>query len=107
VILANFLIDQRSFGPGLPDCSWYKIPKREKYTKLPQTIPNVHKIYHHLPLQGPPKFTQVSIFGFKTNHLATLIWAIFFRRKMRPTPKTIAQFSPRTESGHAVSLFVL
>jgi hypothetical protein len=30
--------------PGLPDFSWYKIPKREKYTKLPRTIPNVHKI---------------------------------------------------------------
>jgi hypothetical protein len=28
--------------PGLPDFSWYKIPKREKCTKLPQTIPNVH-----------------------------------------------------------------
>jgi hypothetical protein len=22
---------------GLPDFSWYKIPKREKYTKLPRT----------------------------------------------------------------------
>jgi hypothetical protein len=29
----------------LPDFSWYKIPKREKYTKLPQNIPNYHKIY--------------------------------------------------------------
>jgi hypothetical protein len=29
--------------PGLPDFSPYKIPKREKYTKLPQTIPNIHK----------------------------------------------------------------
>jgi hypothetical protein len=30
--------------PGLPDFSWYKIPKRGKYTKLPQTILNVNKI---------------------------------------------------------------
>jgi hypothetical protein len=29
----------------LPDFSRYKIPKREKYTKLPQNIPNVNKIY--------------------------------------------------------------
>jgi hypothetical protein len=29
---------------GLPDFSLNKIQKREKYTKLPQTIPNVHKI---------------------------------------------------------------
>jgi hypothetical protein len=29
---------------GLPDFSWFKITKREKYTKLPRTIPNVHKI---------------------------------------------------------------
>jgi hypothetical protein len=28
----------------LPDFSWYKIPKLKKYTKLPQTIPNDHKI---------------------------------------------------------------
>jgi hypothetical protein len=31
--------------PGLPDFSWYNIPKREKYTKLPQNVPNVHEIY--------------------------------------------------------------
>jgi hypothetical protein len=29
-------------------------------------------MYHHLPLQSPPKFTQIWIFGLKTNHLATL-----------------------------------
>jgi hypothetical protein len=29
----------------LPDLSRYKIPKRKKYAKLPQNIPNVHKIY--------------------------------------------------------------
>jgi hypothetical protein len=29
----------------LPDFSWHNIPKREKYSKLPQIIPNVHKIY--------------------------------------------------------------
>jgi hypothetical protein len=35
--------------------------------------PSVHKIYQHLPLQDPPKFTQIWIFGSETNHLATLI----------------------------------
>jgi hypothetical protein len=29
----------------LPDFYWYKIPKREKYTKFMRTIPNVHKIH--------------------------------------------------------------
>jgi hypothetical protein len=72
---------------GLPDFSWYKIPKREKiwqiatnYTKCPLNItkdrkigPSVHKIYQHLPLQDPPKFTQIWIFGLKTNHLTTLV----------------------------------
>jgi hypothetical protein len=29
-------------------------------------------MYQHLPLQDPPKFTQIWIFGFKTNHLATM-----------------------------------
>jgi hypothetical protein len=39
----------------------------------------VHKIYQHLPLQDPPKFTQIWIFGLKANHLATLVarWFIF------------------------------
>jgi hypothetical protein len=30
---------------ALPNVSWYSIPKRDKYTKLPQNIPNDHKIY--------------------------------------------------------------
>jgi hypothetical protein len=42
------------------------------YTKWPWILPNGHKIYQHLPFKGPPKFTQVGIFGLKTNHLATL-----------------------------------
>jgi hypothetical protein len=30
-------------------------------------------MYHHLPLQESPKFTQIGIFGLKINHLATLV----------------------------------
>jgi hypothetical protein len=57
-----------------------------KYTKLPQNIPNYHKIYQittnytklpqnipngfkkdpHLQLQDPPKMTQIWTFGLKT-----------------------------------------
>jgi hypothetical protein len=33
------------YWAGLPDFSWSKIPKRGKYTKLPQNIPNGHKIF--------------------------------------------------------------
>jgi hypothetical protein len=52
-----------------------------KYTKWPWNIPNGHeicipnghKIYQHLPLQKPPKFTQILIFGLKLYHLATLV----------------------------------
>jgi hypothetical protein len=58
---------ERNSRPGLPDFSWYNVPKREKYvyqngknmytktgkldqkaikyTKRPQNIPNGHKIY--------------------------------------------------------------
>jgi hypothetical protein len=35
--------------------------------------PNVHKLYQHLPLQDPPKSTQIAIFGLKICHLATLV----------------------------------
>jgi hypothetical protein len=55
------------------------------YNKRPQSGPSVHKIFRHLPLQDPPKFTQIWIFGLKTNHLATLAICpkdvfFFFRR---------------------------
>jgi hypothetical protein len=71
---------------GMPDFPWYKIPKRGKnipidhkiyqiavkYTNWPQSRPNGQKIYQHLPLQDPPKFTLSGIFGLKIYHLATL-----------------------------------
>jgi hypothetical protein len=31
-------------GAGLPDFSWYKIPKQGKIYQITTTIPNVHKI---------------------------------------------------------------
>jgi hypothetical protein len=37
-------------------------------------MPDRHKIYQHLPSQHPPKFTQIGIFGLKTNHLATQLY---------------------------------
>jgi hypothetical protein len=51
-----------------------------KYTKWPYNISNGHKIdqmtikylHQHLPLQGPPKCIQITIFGLKINHLTTL-----------------------------------
>jgi hypothetical protein len=43
-----------------------------KYAKWPENWSNGHKIYKHLQLLDPPKFTQIGIFGVKINHLATL-----------------------------------
>jgi hypothetical protein len=43
-----------------------------KYTEWPINIQNDYKLYQHLPLQGPPKSTQIGIFGLKIYHLATL-----------------------------------
>jgi hypothetical protein len=59
-----------------------------KYTEWPQNIPNSRKIdkmainvlYQHLPLQDPPKFTQIGIFGLKKCHLATLLSRTFFHK---------------------------
>jgi hypothetical protein len=39
------------------------------YAKWPKNIPNDHKISQHFPFQGPQKFTQIGIFGLKTNHI--------------------------------------
>jgi hypothetical protein len=56
----------------LPDFSWHKIPRLEKYTKKttkytkwPQPLPT--------PLiQDTPTFTQIGILSLKIYHLATL-----------------------------------
>jgi hypothetical protein len=53
-----------------------------KYNKRPQNGPSVHEIYQHLPLQDPPKFPQIRIFGLKTNHLATLDGILKFKNKL-------------------------
>jgi hypothetical protein len=70
-------------------CRCYNIPKLEKYTyqitrrytKSPDDVANGRKIYQlgiqyryqHFPLQDPPKFTQIWIFGLKIYHLATQV----------------------------------
>jgi hypothetical protein len=56
------------------------IPDNHKIYQCPQNIPNCFKIiqmainyiYPHLPLQEPPKFTQIGISGLKICRLATL-----------------------------------
>jgi hypothetical protein len=71
---------------GLPDFSWYMIRKQEKMYHMNTKCTNGYKISQmsvnyskwakinqHFPIKGPQKFTQIGIFGLKTNHLATLI----------------------------------
>jgi hypothetical protein len=36
----------------------------------------VIKYTKYFPQQDPPKFTQIWIFGLKTNHLATLLGSV-------------------------------
>jgi hypothetical protein len=37
----------------------------KKHTKGPYNVANGNKMYQHLPLQHPPKFTQIGKFGSK------------------------------------------
>jgi hypothetical protein len=71
--VARFLLVQNTkTGENIPN--YHKLYQMSiKYNKRPLNGPSVHKIYHHLPLQDPPKFTQIWIFGLKTNHLANLV----------------------------------
>jgi hypothetical protein len=46
-------------------------------------------MYQHLPLQYPPKCTQIWIFSLKTNHQATLVAEI--ARKLFLTPLLLLQ----------------
>jgi hypothetical protein len=67
-----FLVQNTKTGKNIPND--HKIYHMDiTYLQWPQNRPNGHKIYQDFPLQGPPKFTQIGIFGSKTNHLATLI----------------------------------
>jgi hypothetical protein len=54
------------------------------YTKWPKNIPNGLKIYQDFPFRGPPKYTQIGIFGLKIYHLATLYVATFWSIGHRP-----------------------
>jgi hypothetical protein len=69
-----------------------------KYTQWPENTPigynlgrpNGNKMYQHLPMQDPPKFTQIGIFGLKRCPLATLVWrqlSPVFRHILEPTEK--------------------
>jgi hypothetical protein len=87
----HFLFPTNSFSrpPGLPDFSWYNIPKREimpnyhNYTKNTTKILNgrkmlimdiigIYKQYQNFTFQGPQNYTQIRFFVLKLNHLATL-----------------------------------
>jgi hypothetical protein len=61
-----FLVQNTKTGENIPN--YHELYQMSiKYNKRPQNGPRVHK------MQYPPKFTQIWIFGLKTNHLATLI----------------------------------
>jgi hypothetical protein len=58
----------------------------KQYTKWPNNIPNVRNIFQMaieyanlFPFLGPPKFTQIGIFGLKIYHRATLVVAVVFQ----------------------------
>jgi hypothetical protein len=69
--VARFLLTYVMYGNG------------GKYTKLPlHILPNGHRVYQPFSFRGPPKFTQIGIFGLKIYHLATLtlsgtLWPLF------------------------------
>jgi hypothetical protein len=69
--VARFIVVQTyQNGKNIPN--HHKINQTTiKYTKIPKNIPNGHKKTKHLQFQHPPNFTQIGIFGFIINHLAT------------------------------------
>jgi hypothetical protein len=64
------------FSPKLGKIYQMTAKYTEWHEHLPngiKNLPNGHKMCQHLPLQAPPKITKSGIFGFKINHLATLL----------------------------------
>jgi hypothetical protein len=70
----------------------------EKYTSCQYYILKVHIIYKPFPIQGPPKFTQIVIFGLKICHLATLIQGCL---TLAEEKKGSFNSAPRSEKGLA------
>jgi hypothetical protein len=65
------MIQHTKTGKNLPND--YKIYQMAiKYFQWPYNRPNLHKIYQHFQFEDHPKFTQIGLFGSKTNHLASL-----------------------------------
>jgi hypothetical protein len=80
---SNFFCVTSHLSPGKQGCQIFigttyqngkTIPKGYKITQWSQNGPNGNKMHQLRPLQGPPKFTQIDIFGLKIYHLATLQW---------------------------------
>jgi hypothetical protein len=76
------------------------IPNNHKHTIWLQNLPNGHKIYQQLQIQDPPKFTQIGVFGLKTNHLATLRESLFLPLTKR-TKKIFLEFAFRNSTSDA------
>jgi hypothetical protein len=55
--------------------------------------------YQDLPLQDPTKFSQIGIFGLKTNHLATLLDFINYSLTNFPTIAAIMSTLPPLRFG--------
>jgi hypothetical protein len=79
---AFFVPEYTTNAAGLPDFSFYSIPKSgkiyqttTKYTKWPRIQQKAGKLA--IPLQDPPKFTKIGIIGLKICHLAILQFSHF------------------------------
>jgi hypothetical protein len=74
-----FLVQNTKTGKNIPNDHKIHIPNGHKIFPMAVKRPNGHKTYQDYPLQDPPKFTQIWIFGLKTNHLATLVVVTFMK----------------------------
>jgi hypothetical protein len=87
--------------------NWGKYTKLQlgKLPKWPYIIPNGHTIYQPFHFRGPPKFTQIGIFGLKKYHLATLLptgWPNFLRQKIG---QWLPRLAPKCSSTQILSNF--
>jgi hypothetical protein len=87
----------------LPDFCRYKIPKWEKYTILPQNIPNVHKIY-----QKYVKWTECP-YNIPTSSIArpSKIYpnlAFWFENKPSGNPANNSEFQAEPGGGLKIAL---
>jgi hypothetical protein len=95
-----FLDTKYQTGENIPNNNQNITKCPFKMQKCPKKFRLASKYINLFPYQGPPKFTQIGIFGLKTYHLATLFTTVSSRIKFVTMLKNDTRVPAQTRLTH-------